>query len=65
MTEINQATIARNVRMWRHDKAKRAVRVEVKRKATIGDEPPLNETAIELEVLHREAKAFGTTINLP
>lgn len=65
MQEISKATIARNVRKWRHDNAKRAMRVEVRQKASIGEEPSLNEIEVELWRVRRESAQFGHQLNLP
>ena len=65
MSTADKAAIERNVRQWRRDKAKRAVRVEIRQQAAIGEEPSLNETAVELEVVHREAQQFGASLQLP
>jgi hypothetical protein len=55
---LDQAAIARNVRQWRHQKARRAVRVEVRRKQVMGEEPSLNEKELELRATRLEASEF-------
>jgi hypothetical protein len=58
--KLDHATIARNVRKWRHEHAKRAVRLEIRQR-----EAAPSDTEVELLVAHHEAKSFSQPIPLP
>ena len=61
-TEASPAQIARNVRQWRNEHAKRALPVEIRRKAAIGEEPSLNETELEVACVKQQAREFSNPL---
>ena len=60
--EASPAQIARNVRQWRNEHDKRALRVEIRRKAATGEEPSLNETELTVAVVKQQAAEFSNPL---
>ena len=64
--KLDKDAIARNVRRWRHDRAKAAVRVEVRHCRSVGEDMAWNRNDKELELLtaHQEAAQFRNGVTL-